>query len=744
MVQTITDNNKLSRSVQIEQIIKKRQPLVNQIKAVQENLNFISDSVNEIKDKRDCLLKQVDDAIIIAKLEDISCLSIIDKISSELNALEKLTSRFSRRTLNIGVVGRARQGKSRLLQSLTGLSKAEIPDGDDQHCTGVRSNIYHIAGIETYAEVYFHSEYSFLNEVITPYYQQLNLGDVPKSVEKFANSPLPELDTIKVALDKAKYEHLKKYHQHIERYNHLFQQNTHLRITKDQIREYVAQDNVQGDRIYYTYLAVKKVDIYCTFPNQDIGQIALVDMPGLGDTGIGDAERMIKTLGQDIDAVLFVRMPKSMGDVWSEEDVSLYDLANSTLTDLPIQEWSFMVLNHVVAIDNYKNCISLKNDIANQHIDVQAAILCDCANQTEAQTAVLDRVIDYLTQRIDVLDHKYASACQYRLLGLQKEIDRELEKANTAFGQKTTCDWSRYSVRLFHKLWNELRENLEGLTRSMIQYRDAEDESFASAVNQAVKHCRDHPGVPSVEQILKKRDRYGSFESAYSECQHEVRTRLSKRFLNLNIALRESLEKSKSQVATVLAEYAKLKYIASGEGSVLLLNMERKIPEDLADLKLGFSTLASFDLQYHGLIQHRIRKHLDVLTPDRTKYKFNDLFSNFLGQPNSNEEKAKKIYQNLRQAQIEAVNNCEKELKNILVEPSQAGFAIIEEFVDRVVRAEGIREEWEIFLQEFASQIWQEQFASVNSSSLLKEEWMYVIKQVQQKNTIESFKFAHK
>lgn len=162
----------------------------------------------------------------------------------------------------------------------------------------------------------------------------------------------------------------------------------------------------------------------------------------------------------------------------------------------------------------------------------------------------------------------------------------------------------------------------------------------------------------------------------------------------------------------------------------------------MADLKLGFSTLASFDLQYHGLIQHRIRKHLDALTPDRTKYKFNDLFSNFFGQPNSNEEKAKKIYHNLRQAQIEAVNNCERELKNILVEPSQAGFAIVEEFVDRVVRAEGIREEWEIFLQEFASQIWQEQFESVNSSSVLKEEWTYIIRQAQQKNTIESFKFT--
>ncbi len=692
MTQTFPRNNtnQQSRSVQIDHIIQKRQPLANQIEVVKNNLSVISNLLKEVELKRNNLLKQVDDLTVITKLDHINCVSIINQIDTELNTLEKLKARFSRRTLNIGVVGRARQGKSRLLQSLTGLSKTEIPDGDDQHCTGVRSNIYHLVDIETYAEVHFHSEYSFLNEVLTPYYQQLNLGIVPQSIEIFANSPLPQLGTIKTALDKAKYEHLCKYRLYIEQYKHFFHNTVPLRINKAQIREYVAQDTLEGDRIYSSYLAVKKVDIFCSFPNQDIGQISLVDMPGLGDTGIGDAERLIKTLGQDIDLVLFVRMPKSMGDVWTKEDVELYDLANSALTDLSIIEWSFMVLNHVATANNYKNCISLKNDIANQYIEVQDIIVCDCANQTETQTAILDRVINYLTQRIDVLDHKYASACQYRLLELQQKINQELETAKIIFGSTKNDDWSRHLVRLFNKLWNELAEELEGLTRSMIKQRDIEDSSLKSAVNKAIHLCRHNPGIPGVDKIIKKRDRHGSFESAYSECQHEVRTRLLKQFSNLDCALEESLEKSKCQVVKVLVEHGKLRHIATGNGSEFLLNLISKIPEDLSDLRAGFKTLADFNLQYRGLIQHRIRKHLDVLTPDRTKYKFNDLVSNFFGLPLANEDKARKIYHNLRQAQIEAVNNCEQELNNLLREPSQAGFAIVEEFIDRVLRAESI------------------------------------------------------
>lgn len=740
---TFTNNGTQTRAVQIKHIIEQRQPLANQIEIVENNLKGVVNSFQELKATHDRLSSSVSDPTLVNRLNETGYVSsAIERINMELNALEKLQARFSRSTLNIGVVGRARQGKSRLLQSLTGLTKAEIPDGDDQHCTGVRSNIYHKPGIETYAEIFFHSEYSFLNEVIAPYYQQLNLDNVPQSIELFADSPLPELNSISTALDQAKYEHLGKYHQHISKYRQFFQQTTPLRIDKEKIRQYIAQDTIEGDRIYFNYLAVKKVDIYCSFPNQDIGQIALVDMPGLGDTGIGDAERLIKTLGQDIDMVLFVRMPKSTGDFWAKEDVELYDLANSALTDLSIDEWSFMVLNHVATSDNYKNCLSLKKDITNQHINVRDVIIANCANQIEAQTAVLDRIIDYLTHRIDVLDNKYASSCQSRLLETQQQINSELYKAKTIFGHTKNDDWSRHYVRLFRQLWDELREELEGLIRSMIQQRDTEDSSLKLAVKQAIEHCRSHPGIPKVEQILKKRDRHASFESAYSECQHEVRTRLSKRFLSLDKALEESLESAKSKVVRVLTEHGKLRNIAKGDGTEFLSDLENRIPEDLKSLKLGFRTLATFDLQYRGLIQHRIRKHLDVVTPDRTKYKFNDLFSNFFGQPNSNEEKAKKIHHNLRQAQTEAVNNCEKELKNLLIEPNQAGFAIVEEFVDRVLRAEGIREEWEIFLQEFADLVWQEEFESIGANEQLKKEWLSTIAKVEQKAKLEDFQFS--
>ena len=57
----------------------------------------------------------------------------IAKVSELLHILE---ARFSRKTINIGVSGRARVGKSTLLQSISGLSDEQIPTGSGLPVTG--------------------------------------------------------------------------------------------------------------------------------------------------------------------------------------------------------------------------------------------------------------------------------------------------------------------------------------------------------------------------------------------------------------------------------------------------------------------------------------------------------------------------------------------------------------------------------------------------------------------------------
>jgi hypothetical protein len=738
------------RATQIARIIQKRSPLAQKIETVETNLKALAEALRQLEKQRGHLLQRVGDSGTIARLDEIDCYSIQKSIDFELVSLKSLKSRFSRNTLNIGVVGRARQGKSKLLQSLTGLSAAEIPDGNDQHCTGVRSNIHHDSNAEeTYAEIWFHTEHSFLAEVIEPYYKQLKLGSIPSSIQDFATSSLPKLpnELAEKKQNEAKYDHLGRYHKNLDKYRHTFAETSPRRIPQHEIREYVAQDNQDGERIYFNYLAVREVKIVCTFPNVDIGQIALVDMPGLGDTGIGDEERMIRTLGQDIDLVLFVRMPTSTGDYWKKEDIELYDMANGALIDIPIKEWSFMVLNHISGGNsNRKNCDSLALSMSEKHIDVQDFIIADCANSEEAQTKILDRILDYLGERVEVLDRQYASACQNRLIQLQKSVTIELGKASIAWNQSSKDDEFPVFLKQFRTFWDDLTKGLELLNSSTMDERNTEDKNFKTAVEVAIEACRSEPGIPALEEIQQKCYSTGSDQMAYAVCLHEVRTHLSKKFLTLDDALKESLETTKERVTKILKDNGKLEKITTGNGSEFLKNLAKKIPENAPGLKLGFETLATFDLEYRGLLQHRIRKHLDDLIPNTTKYKLDnsslmEKLNDINPRKTHKSSPAEKILSNLSKAQSEAVNKCEKELKTLLTEPSQAGFAIIEEFIDRILRAKGVDYEWQVFLKEVAPDIWGGDFDVARESAQLRKEWIQKIGEVESVKQADALNF---
>ena len=712
-----------NRTEQITSIIEKRRPLVQKIQAAQALLKSLASALGAVVEQRNQMRARGDNSNLGGRLKESDLPTLQMSINTELSTLDKLMVRFSRDTLNIGVVGRARQGKSRLLQSLTKLTAAEIPDGSRQHCTGVRSTIYHNPNVPIYGEVWFHSERSFMDEVISPYYEKLRLDAKPVTLKEFASNPLPPLpnDLPGYAEPGAMYEHLSKYHTNIEKYRHLLASRPR-RISGEEIREYVAQDTPDGERVFFNYLAVREVKIVCNFPNSEVGQIALVDMPGLGDTGVGDSDRLIGTLGQDVDAVLFVRMPKPSGDYWADVDVQLYDTARAALVELPINLWSFMILNLTTADsnngDNSNNCKDLADTIAEKHLNVVECLVADCASASEADQ-VLDRVLDYLTTNIAYLDRQYASSCQNRLLALSRAVKVELDKARNVLGQPTQRDNSfPLFLQLFDRLWQDLTNALEELLKELRNKRDEVDADFKAQVDAALSACRNDPGIPSIEQIEKRNNIEKSYAIAYGKYLHEIRSHISGHFLPLDEGLKRMVERLKERVSEVLIKHGRLGELTPARGSQFIRALASLMPEELipgqpSRVKLAFELLADFEISYRGFVQHRIRRHLDVLTPNEP------VTLQLSKSPN-----AEQVLGNLQTAHAEAVYKCENALEDLLCEPSQAAFAIVEEFVDRILRAADVESEWRIFLDEVRSVVWLTEFQQLDSRTRLAREWL--------------------
>lgn len=730
----------MKRTEQISSILSQRRPLAQQIQTVEANLQNLAATLRHLDEHRHNLITKLEDSSARGSLREIDFTPIQEEIKQEIQALDKLKARFSRNTLNIGVVGRARQGKSRLLQSLTGLSSSEIPDGDRQHCTGVRSTIHHNSDVEPYGEVWFYTEFSFLEEVIAPYYEQLRLGAKPITLETFARQPLPSLpeDLRGRAVEGAMYEHLNKYHTTFDKYSSLLKHPSPKKITKEQIREYVAQDTNDGQRIYFNHLAVREVKITCNFPNEDVGQIALVDMPGLGDTGIGDTERLVKTLGQDVDVVLFVRMPKPSGDYWADYDVNLYDTTQGALLDLPISLWSFLVLNRTALGskygDNWQNCLELKESLKEKHIDVAGQLITNCSDIQEAGS-LLDLILNYMTDEIHTLDRKYASACQDRLLDLHRSVEIELAKARNALGEAGHGeDWFPLFLQLFERLWDELASGLDDLLDELREQKDFPDMDFKQKVDEALDAGKQDTGLPAMEEIDIKAKALGGYPNAYYTYMNEVRAHLSQHFLLVDEALKRGLDRVKSQVAEVLARQGRMGSLSEKRGSIFLEEIAEQIPHQLvpnqsSKLKNGFQILSEFTLSYRGLIQHRIRQHLDDLTPNTTELQL------------SPSPDAEEVESCLKTLHSEALYKCRTALDDLLAEPSQAAFAIVEEFCDRVLRAEGVKMEWQIFLQSVRSEVWSDHFRALDEKTRTRTEWLNTIEQVGEVNKLDNLRF---
>jgi ribosome biogenesis GTPase A len=152
-----------SRPAKIQGIIESRKPITEKTANTVKQLNAVKSSLESFDNFLSFVIKKDaldEDVAKVDKLRSVLKRIVDTDILNRYTELTNLERRFSRTTLNIGVVGNARQGKSTFLQKLTGLSNDEIPSAADGHCTGAPSIV--INDFDTYADIEFYTENEFM------------------------------------------------------------------------------------------------------------------------------------------------------------------------------------------------------------------------------------------------------------------------------------------------------------------------------------------------------------------------------------------------------------------------------------------------------------------------------------------------------------------------------------------------------------------------------------------------------
>jgi hypothetical protein len=604
----------MTTQAKIAEIINKRQTLAHKTRDIIENWKLVKSTLQAVNTYRERF-----------NIGSTNFDTNFTEIDAEIDILTNLVTRLSRDTLNIGMVGRMGQGKSRLLQSLTGLTDDVIPTGAIGVCTSALTKIFHEPG-SIKAHVDFYTWDLFRDEVIDLYYKHLGLGRRPDTPGDFKTvPPLPE---DKRNLDfQYLYGHFRKeYVNDFNKFQSYLNGSTKTLTTINEIRSHITQDNrdINGNRLSWDDIPIKEARIFCEFIHKEVEKIGFVDLPGLGDNSILDVELLVKALKQDVDFILFVRMPHSkVYRGWDETDRKMFQIAKEALADFSPSKCSFMVINKFKGNNSTENdTISdfserFQRELGN-HFQVAKCVIADCNDPSNVRNNILIPVLEYLTDNIDSLYSQYWSSCTKRLIQLQREIAGKLEKVRN---EPIVLSQYQYEFDTWFdkELWPSLTNGLQDKLMQLWSDREKADPEFTEAVERVLSNCRGEEVIPSIYNINARRGEEDSFKIAYYMYIKEIREQLSHIFKLLGEVLQKRIEDVLSSVADVLGTKGYLQELTSQKGSKFFNEILQQIPDNklLPKLKQGFADMQKLeDTDYEDIINNWIRLHLEKLRPD--------------------------------------------------------------------------------------------------------------------------------
>jgi hypothetical protein len=380
-----------------------------------------------------------------------------NRIADRIRAWERVRNRFGRKTVNIGVSGQMKTGKSTLLKTISGLSDQQIPTGDYE-TTAVRSRIYHDQ--KSSALVTFHTWESFREKILSPLYEILVQRPPPKTISDFENERLRIPNTESVAARSAD-TNLKNIRESTASYKALLMNGGSREIPMEDIRAYVALPGPGEKNPPRLYLAVSDCQLRTPFPNNTVSELGLIDLPGLG-SNIKDVDRHhLEGVQNDIDVALMVKraVEHSGFQQWNAADNQALKQLEIAADGVGIKnpgEFILLLINGsappVIALDR-----TIIDEAVNSQKEVYRILAADARNQDDVTENVLNPVLEHLAAKLGSMDGNLLS---HALEQDRKEIDSLRSALDALIAQIQSAGMPPTVDKLVVDLARDLRDNL--------------------------------------------------------------------------------------------------------------------------------------------------------------------------------------------------------------------------------------------------------------------------------------------
>lgn len=653
------------------------------------------------------------------RLQQVSTAHVSQLLEQTRKELQRLQVRFSRDGINISVIGRARQGKSRLLQSISGLPNEVIPASNGGDCTGAKSVIVNSKG-NTHAEIVFYTEIEMV-EQIQRYLDEcgisVRLGSIGQ-VQSLKNT----LDTFGETLGKKSarvqslYGHLCKYVDHYEEYA------CHIgtvveEVNENKIRSYVAQ--YDNDMVAtYTYLAVKEVKIFTEFPLQESGKIVLVDTIGLGDTSLGIRDKMLETLRNDSDAAILVRLPAATGDGVRVEDDELYDLIREAMGSDILDKWLFMALNVCEELGNNNSGDAMVTALKNKQWNVASITKVNCGDQKDVEDKLLLPLLDNLLQNLGDIDASLMSNAN--ILGLQLYAAFQNLAQHVAKVIAGSMKHGSNEMKKFRELFQrdlDYSNELKKLDNRYAEQKDKECPEVRESIERVIATlpkliCK--PDEITVDVERGKDATNSIFEKYVKVFRNRIYDAFAKVNTDVLVPLQDEVKNSIIQILFTNAKFGRipLQHYAVEDGASqewLSSFINEKVDKDVyPKIYQMLHFVLDYRLNIQGLIEYNVAKCLNTIDKHNEEFRTMNPITGV-----SDAQHAKKIWSEIvsRATTIQSKMRSWRDEFSLI--PSHSFYARISMYRDMMVDDNAAEEELYNFYTENRMTIWRDEFAAM-------------------------------
>ena len=727
------------RNQKAEDFAKRKEAYEEINKRVINIIRYKEQMLNE--DFQDATNRKLAGDNFIGALSNLNKSSFDETYHKLKNSLNEVIRIYEKDEINISVIGVRRQGKSQLLQSISGLKSEIIPTSEKEDCTGAISVIKNQEGTDVKVQIKFYTEQEMITN-INAYIREIKS---PLLNEVMAMSEVKDLrinevinaynaDQSKASL-LAKCKQLAKYVNNydtwsfmVEKYgnaNLLFEVNNVSDIVK-----YVAQHNGKlplepGYEAYYYYLAVKEAQIACQFNYSDAGKIVLRDTIGFGDTkSVGLLDSMVKSVSEGCDAAIVVKRPENIGGTQFEEsDNLIYDALQQSAKErqLNMEDWCFYFLNHVEGTgDNLANCEYIKHLMESENRANASVYIANASKPEEVTNKFLIPMLGILKENLPRLD----AALEARIEAEAEAVYNEYEKICAqcaealSYSYEVKQNFENENRIGFSKRWDKAIVNLDMLSKEYKNIVNEPCERFQQAV-MALRPVRSSTGiVPPAEKIqasLKSGMRPQALLPSYMD---KLRNDFTKKFVQMDDIMSDLVANMQKKVCDIMVNDFSLNKIVSctpeDYGNQLMAEQGlEEMPKDIYakwlaklytklkelfknstkydDLFVAIKFISTFTISVRGFLMHKVRSsvnNMDPVSNTNPGANLNRELTRLNNMSISEEEKERSIAQvihnelvNLSMSTFERIY---EKIKDMFKDPNQLLYSAVAEFVDRI------------------------------------------------------------